>query len=347
MSFARKLSRREFGLLAGNVAMGSLAGGSLLAPRALVAQSLVANLSYYTSPNPQTYGKATGSFQKAFGDRAKANFVVVRSGGEVVSGLAGNSLDIAQTASSPVVVGYCNGVKASIIWIQKYITTSEGLVVRKAVGIKSLKDLAGRKVAVPFNTSVHLAMLAALESVGMAAKDVELVNMKIDAVVAAWKRKDIDAAYVWTPILTEVAGDGGEILFTSGQLQPLGTLIFDVVVATATFIKQHPDIVQAYLNECNRINNLYREQPQMVAEQFEKFLAISKDRILEYIAGFNTITPQVMVRKDWMGMPGDRDTGVLKTVKRQAKFLKDEGQVTSVPDSFAALVDASFVAKMV
>jgi hypothetical protein len=75
MSFARKLSRREFGLLAGNVAMGSLAGGSLLAPRALVAQSLVANLSYYTSPNPQTYGKATGSFQKAFGDRAKAKVV--------------------------------------------------------------------------------------------------------------------------------------------------------------------------------------------------------------------------------------------------------------------------------
>jgi taurine transport system substrate-binding protein len=118
MSFTSKLSRREFGLLAGNVAIASLAGGSLFTPRAS-AQSLVANLSHYTSPNPQTYGKATGSFQKAFGDRAKANFVVVRSGGEVVSGLAGNSLDIAQTASSPVVVGYCNGVKASIIWIQK------------------------------------------------------------------------------------------------------------------------------------------------------------------------------------------------------------------------------------
>jgi taurine transport system substrate-binding protein len=84
-----------------------------------------------------------------------------------------------------------------------------------------------------------------------------------------------------------------------------------------------------------------------VAEQFEKFLSIPKDRVLEYIAGFNTITPQVMVRKDWMGKPGDRDTGVLKTVSRQAKFLKDAGQVTTVPDSFEALVDASFVAKMV
>lgn len=346
MSFASRLSRREFGLLAANVAIVSLAGGSRFVARAS-AQSLVANLSHYTSPNPQTYGKATGSFQKAFGDRAKANFVVVRSGGEVVSGLAGNSLDIAQTASSPVVVGYCNGVKASIIWIQKYITTSEGLAVRKGAGIKSLKDLAGRKVAVPYNTSVHLAMLAALESVGMAAKDVELLNMKIDAVVAAWKRKDIDAAYVWTPILTDVAGDGGEILFTSGQLQPLGTLIFDVVVATTSFIKRHPEIVQAYLDECHRINTLYSTQPQMVAEQFEKFLAIPRDRVLEYIAGFNTITPQVMLRKDWMGKPGDRDTGVLRTVSRQAKFLKDAGQVNTVPDSFEALVDASFVAKMI
>jgi taurine transport system substrate-binding protein len=48
-----------------------------------------------------------------------------------------------------------------------------------------------------------------------------------------------------------------------------------------------------------------------------------------------------------MGMPGAKNTGVLKTLRDQAEFLKDSDQVKTIPDSFAPFVDSSFLAKMV
>jgi taurine transport system substrate-binding protein len=48
-----------------------------------------------------------------------------------------------------------------------------------------------------------------------------------------------------------------------------------------------------------------------------------------------------------MGLPGAKDTGVLKTLRDQAEFLKEADQVKTIPPSFAPFVDSSFLAKMV
>src|SRR5690606_16176114 len=150
----------------------------------------------------------------AFEGKAEVRDMVVQSGAQVVTAIAGGSLDICNAGSSPIVVGFGNGVALSMVYIEKYITDSESLIVRKDSGITKLEDLKGRRIALPFNTSVHFSMLAALNSVGMKGTDVELVNMKADSIVAAWKRGDIDAAFIWVPVLTDLQSDNGEIIFT-------------------------------------------------------------------------------------------------------------------------------------
>jgi hypothetical protein len=59
------------------------------------------------------------------------------------------------------------------------------------------------------------------------------------------------------------------------------------------------------------------------------------------------LTPQEMATPKWMGLPGAKDTGVLKTLGDQAAFLKEADQIKAIPESFAPFVDASFLAKMV
>jgi ABC-type taurine transport system substrate-binding protein len=54
-----------------------------------------------------------------------------------------------------------------------------------------------------------------------------------------------------------------------------------------------------------------------------------------------------MLTDAWMGAPGAKDTGVLKTIRAQAEFLKGADQVRNMPADFAPLVDSSFIAKMV
>jgi taurine transport system substrate-binding protein len=347
-SFFPELSRRQFLSITKNMTIATIAGGMLMPARSLWAAPVKAVLGGFgASANPQQFGKATDSFQKAFGANVEVTYVTVNSGAQVVTTIAGGSLDLCNAGSMPIVVGYANGVKLKIVYIQKYITDSECLSVRKGKGINKLEDLRGRNIALPFNTSVHYAMLAALETVNMTNADVKMIDMKPDAIVAAWKRKDIDVAFIWIPILNHLLDDGGEIMMTTADLQKYGVLAFDGIVCRDEFSANHPDLVLAYLKEYDRICKLYTESPEEVVSVTSKYVGITPEIAMAVVKAFHPLTPKEMATKKWMGLPGDKDTGLLKTLRSQAEFLKNAGQLPKIPESFEPAVDASFLAKMI
>jgi ABC-type taurine transport system substrate-binding protein len=47
-----------------------------------------------------------------------------------------------------------------------------------------------------------------------------------------------------------------------------------------------------------------------------------------------------------MGRPGETDAGIYKSLAFQANFMKQLGQVQSVPASFAQYVDSSFAVRL-
>jgi taurine transport system substrate-binding protein len=340
------LSRRDFGLLSANMAVATMIGSAAgVGPAAAAGDTAV--LGHFGSANPQTYAKATGAFQKAFGEKEKVDFVTVSAGSQVISAMAGGSMDVCNIGSSPMVVGFGQGLKISMVFVEKIIKASECLAVRKEAGIKALKDLKGKTVGLPFNTSVHFAFLAALKGAGLQPTDVKLLNLKTDSIVAAWNRKDIDASYIWYPILSELTAAGGEIIFKTGDLVAQGTLVFDGIVVRNEFKEKRPDLVLAYLKEYDRLCTLYREKPQEVVATLSPYLNLEPAKTMAYIETFEPLTVQEMASKTWMGLPGDQDTGVLKTLRDQAEFLKAADQMREIPASFAPFVDQSFLAKMV
>lgn len=340
------MSRRDFALLSANFAVASFAGSSLLGLRPAFAADDKAVLGHFGSANPQTFAKATGAFQKAMGEKEKIDFLTVSSGAQVIAAMAGNSLDVCNVGSSPMVVGFCNGLKISMVYVEKIITDSECLAVRNDSGINTLKDLKGKSIGLPFNTSVHFAMLAALKTAGLKVNEVKLINMKPDSITATWRRKEIDAAYIWHPVLGELASDG-KIIFTTGQLKDHGTLVFDGIIVRNEFKEKRPDLVLAYLKEYDRLCSLYRDKPDEVAGILSPYLSLAPDKTMEYLKTFHTLSAKELASDKWMGLPGAKETGVLSTLRDQAEFLKDADQVKNVPASFAPFVDSSFLAKMV
>jgi NitT/TauT family transport system substrate-binding protein len=71
-------------------------------------------------------------------------------------------------------------------------------------GITSLKELKGKKVAVPEGTSGDMILNLALESVGLSIDDVEKVAMDPSTVVAAFSSKQVDAAGIWYPLISTI-----------------------------------------------------------------------------------------------------------------------------------------------
>jgi taurine transport system substrate-binding protein len=341
------LSRRDFALLSANLAVASFAGSSLLGVRSAFAADDKAVLGHFGSANPQTFAKATNSFQKAFGEKEKVDFMTVSSGAQVIAAMAGNSLDVCNLGSSPMVVGFCNGLKISMIYVEKIITDSECLAVRNDSGIATLKDLKGKSIGLPFNTSVHFSMLAALKSAGLQVTDVKLINMRPDSIAATWRRKEIDAAFIWHPILGDLVSQDGKIIFQTGDLKQYGTLVFDGIIVRNEFKEKRPDLVLAYLKEYDRMCTLYRDKPDEVAGILSPYLSLTPEKTMEYLKTFYSLTPKELATDTWMGLPGAKDTGVLKTLNDQAEFLKAADQVKSIPPSFAPFVDSTFLAKMV
>jgi taurine transport system substrate-binding protein len=342
-----RFSRRDALKLALNMGVATFAGGALLRSRNVFAQQATAVLGHFGSANPQTLGKANGAFAKAFGSNVKTDFVTVGAGSQVIAAIAGNSLDICNVGSSPMVVGFAQGIKMSMVYVEKYITDSECLAVRKDSGINSLKDLKGKKIGMPFNTSVHFAMLAALKTVGLNASDVTLINVKADSILATWQRKDIDGAYIWHPVLGDLLADNGKLLLKTGDLAASGTLVFDGIVVRNEFKEKRPDLVLAYLKEYDKLATMYEKQPQEVVKVLAPYLAMTPEKTMEYINTFHPVPVKEMASDKWMGLPGAKDTGVLRTLQAQAEFLKSAEQLSTIPPSWAPYVDSTFLAKMV
>jgi taurine transport system substrate-binding protein len=340
-------SRRDSLKLMLNTGIATFAGGAMLRSRNVLAQQATAMLGHFGSANPQTFGKANGGFAKALGANVKTDYVTVGTGAQVIAAVAGNSLDICNVGSSPMVVGFAQGIKMSMVYVEKYITDSECLAVRKDAGINSLKDLKGKKIGMPFNTSVHFAMLAALKTVGLGASDVTLINVKPDSILATWQRKDIDGAYIWHPVLGDLLADNGKLLLKTGELAASGTLVFDGIVVRNEFKEKHPDLVLAYLKEYDRLCTMYEKQPQEVVKVLSPYLQMTPEKTMDYINTFHSISPKELATDKWMGLPGAKDTGVIRTLQSQAEFLKSAEQLTTIPPSWAPYVDSTFLAKMV
>jgi taurine transport system substrate-binding protein len=342
-----RFSRRDTLKLMANMGVATFAGGAMLGARSVFAQQATAVLGHFGSANPQTLGKASGSFASALGANVKTEFATVSGGPQVIAAIAGNSMDICNVGSSPMVVGFAQGIKMSMVYVEKYITDSECLAVRKDAGINTLKDLKGKKIGLPFNTSVHFAMLAALKTVGMTPSDLTLVNVKADSILATWQRKDIDGAYIWHPVLGDLLADNGKLLLKTGDLAASGTLVFDGIVVRNEFKQQHPELVLAYLKEYDRLCTMYEKQPQEVVRVLSPYLQMTPEKTMDYIKTFHSIPPKDLASEKWMGMPGAKDTGVLRTLQSQAEFLKAAEQMTTIPWSWAPFVDSTFLAKMV
>lgn len=71
-------------------------------------------------------------------------------------------------------------------------------------GIHSIKDLKGKKVAVPAGTTGEMILNLALESAGMSIKDVQKVVMDPSTVVAAFSSGQVDAAGIWYPLIDTI-----------------------------------------------------------------------------------------------------------------------------------------------
>jgi NitT/TauT family transport system substrate-binding protein len=86
--------------------------------------------------------------------------------------------------------------------VRLLFTLAEGLyrvVAKRSRGITTARDLRGKRVSIPRDTSAHYYLVRTLETAGLTEADVTLVDLPRDQMAAGLSAGRVDAIVMWEP----------------------------------------------------------------------------------------------------------------------------------------------------
>ena len=315
--------------------------------RARAAAPGQVNVGFFTETKPTMIAKGEGWF--ADGVASKIAWTEMGSGADINTAMTAGSCDIGlATGSVATAAGIAQGLPIQLVGMVDNIGPGEDMTVRTAANIKTPADFKGKKVATPFGSTSHFRLLGFLKTNGLTQKDVTVLDMKAPAIVAAWSRGEIDAAYVWPPARSKIAADGGTPYPTWQALDKAGYVIADMIVVRNGFAEQYPDAVVGFLKAYGRALEMWQQKPEAAADIVAKQAGVTPAVATGDMKEYDFVPLKQQLSADWLGSPGK--PGKFATVlKSTADFLVEQRSIKSAPAlaAFQKGTNMSFMEKAV
>jgi len=304
-------------------------------------------IGYQVIPNAELLAKSLGLYQKKFeAEGIKVHLRQFDSARDVNTAMTAGGIDIGLIGSSSVATGVAQKLPYQVIWIHDVIGDNEALVVKKGSGIKSIKDVKGKKIAVPFGSTTHYSFLSALRANKIDQKEVNILDMQPQDMLAAYKQGQIDGGYVWYPILGKMMEDG-EIVVTSRDLAQDGILTADLCVANTSFIKDNPDLVQKYIEVLDEAVKFYRSSKAEAVKAMGKELNLPESEAELYMSQLIWLDASEQAGYQYLGTQ-DNKGRFASALKDTGEFMVTQKTISSAPDldAYKEAIQAQFVSKV-
>ncbi|MCU5772509.1 ABC transporter substrate-binding protein [Erwiniaceae bacterium BAC15a-03b] len=268
--------------------------------------------------------KADGSLEKTLGTKVK--WVQFASGADALSYFASDAIDIANFGSSPATAGVVRRLPVEIIGVSGVIASYERLIGKQ--GINTINDIEGKRVAYPPNSTAQYALEAAISVHKLDRSKITLLPLRPAEMVAAWKRGDIDAGYVWAPFAQQLESDGGHQVFATKDLQKEGYLIYNNYVVRKAFAEQYPQVVSAFLRVHQQKVDEFRHNPERAAAIVAQEVGAPVATATNTLGGLEYPTLSEQGTALWLGDGSDSDnSGIGKALSKTANFLAGIGEI--------------------
>ncbi|MBT3065587.1 glycine betaine ABC transporter substrate-binding protein [Rhodoferax sp. U11-2br] len=298
--------------------------------------------AYAGGPRVWILGKIDGAFDAAFGTKVK--WIPFASGSDVLTLFAAKEIDIARFGSSPAAAGIARKLPIEVIGAPEIIATSERLIARK--NITSLKDLEGKTVAFPANSTAQYAFEVAIKLAKVERSKIKALALKPAEIVAAWKRSDIDAAYVWGPFTQQLEADGGKEIFATRDLQKDDVLVFNNFVVRKEFADKYPEIVVKFLRVVQDKVDQYKKDPDGSAQKIATHLDIPLETARSTLSGLQYPSLTEQLSTAFVGNESNKSgSRITRAYKDTANFLADIGEIrkSDVPESYAPFINTTYL----
>jgi taurine transport system substrate-binding protein len=303
-------------------------------------QAAALTVGYQTGIDPSKVAQADGAYEKAIGE--KIDWRRFNSGPEVVTAIASGDVQIGNLGSSPLAAASSRKLPIVAFIVSAQIKSAEALVVRNGSGIDNPQDLVGKTIATPFVSTSHYSLLGALKHWGLEGK-VKVVNLQPVEIAAAWKRGDIDGAFVWSPALGEIRKTG-KTLTDAAQVGQWGAPTFEVWVARKDYAEKHPEVVARFAKvtlDAFADYAAHKDSWTVDSEQVKKIARLTGSNAAD--------VPELLAGSDYPDAKAQQSStllqaGTARDIAATAGFLKEQGKVESVLPDYSAYVSDKFIA---
>ena len=133
------------------------------------------------------------------------------------------------------------GVDSTALIVGDYSNGNDGVVLKGAG--KKMADIKGQSVNLVELSVSHYLLARGLESVGLAERDIKVVNTSDADIVSAFATPDVTAVVTWKPQLAEVAAMPKTTLVFDSSKTP--GEILDLMVVNSQVLKDNPKLGKA------------------------------------------------------------------------------------------------------
>lgn len=300
-------------------------------------------IAYQDMVVPYRIAQEAKELEKATG--YKINWKQFGGGGEVIKAMASGAVQVGEIGSAGIAAAVSRGEPLELFWIIDDIGDAEALVARKGSGIKSVADLKGKRIAMPFNSTTHFHTMVALDQAKVNAADVKILNMRPPEVRAAWQRGDLDATFIWDPVLSEVKKDG-EIITTSGKITAqTGKATFDGYVVNKDWAKGNKDFIVKLVKILAASDDKYRKNTKAWTADSAEVKAVAKwsgakpEDVPAGMALYRFPTIQDQASK-WLG--GGKNSIAAKAFAATAEFQLSQKQIEKALPDYSVAVNPTY-----
>ena len=167
--------------------------------------------------------------------------------------------DFATVAETPVMLAIMNSEDISVIATISTSSIGHAILARKDKGIHTIVDLKGKKIATTLGTTAHFYQDMILAINEISPKDVQTVNLDVEAIHDVLTQGDIAAVSTFNPHIVVTQKKLGDRLITF-QDKDVYTYTFNIV-ATREFTSKNPDKVRKLLHALLNSEKYVREHP--------------------------------------------------------------------------------------
>ncbi len=203
-----------------------------------------------------------------------------------INALAGGQLDGNSQTLNDTIASVAAGSDQVIVLVNDNSTGNDQVIASEE--IRTIADLKGKKVGLEAGVVDHFLLLLGLQTAGLTASDVEIVNLETGAAAAAFAAGQLDAVAVFAPFTTQALKREGSHTLISSVDYP--GAIPDHLVLSRELVETRPDDVQKIVDAWFRTLDYIEANPQEALDIMAKQAGVSTEEYEAYDAGTTLFT---------------------------------------------------------